>query len=125
MPLGTSEASVSVGLGTAALVAGVYSMSLPKLADVRNVEQRNTDIQKSERTAAWLAAGLVTGIALITSDPTVFVIGGAAMVAITWLYRHADQVNPISGTAVPPQLSIVPGGISDAPVDDDAIFVAD
>jgi len=123
MSLGSAEASVTVGLATAGLVYGVYNMSMPSLTDVRNVDQGNADIQKAERTAAWISAAAVTGIALITGDPTVFVIGGASMVAIAWLYRHADQVNPLSGTAVPPALSLVPGGNSDSPVDNESILV--
>jgi hypothetical protein len=125
MPLGSAEASVSVGLATAGIVYGVYNMSLPTIADVRNTEQGNADIRKSERTAAWVSALAVTGIALITSDPTVFVVGGAAMVAIAWLYRHADQVDPLSGSVVPKPLRLVPGGISDEPVAEDGVFVAD
>jgi hypothetical protein len=106
-------------------VYSVYDMSMPSLADVRNVDSNNVDIQSAERTATWVAAGLVTGVALITSDATVFVIGGAAIVAFAWMFRHADQVNPLSGRALAPALQLVPGGISDAPIPEDQVFVAD
>jgi hypothetical protein len=123
MPLNSAEASVSIGLGTAAAVWTIYNTSLPSIADVRSLEKQNIDIVKAERTAAWMSALLVTGVALITSDPTVFVIGGAAMVAFAWWYRHADQVDPLSGVAVPKQLSVVPGGLSEEPVSNDVIYV--
>lgn len=108
MALKTAEASVGVGLGTAALTYAIYNISLPPLTDVRAVESENQDIQSSERAATWVSAAFVTGVALVTKDATVFVIGGIAVVMMAWLYRHADQVSPATGKANVVKLS-VPG----------------
>lgn len=99
MPLGSAEASVGTGLAAGGVAFTVFNMSLPPLTDVRAAEPENGDVFRSERTATWVAAAIVVGVALITSDATVFVIGGSTVVALAWLYRHANQVSPTSGTA--------------------------
>jgi hypothetical protein len=99
VPLNSNEASVGIGLATGGIAFTVFNMSLPPLTDIRAAEPENGDVFRSERTATWIAAGIVTGVALMTQDATVFVIGGSVVVALAWLYRHANQVNPVSGTA--------------------------
>jgi hypothetical protein len=94
-----SESSVAIGLAAGGIAFTVFNMSLPPLTDVRSADPENGDVFAAERTATWVAAGIVTGIALITSDATVFIIGGSVVVALAWLYRHANEVNPVSGMA--------------------------
>lgn len=89
-------------------------MSLPPITDIRTAEPENLDVDKAERTATWVAAGIVTGVALITQDATVFVIGGSVVVALAWLYRHANQVSPTTGDATAALTS--PGATSSAPL---------
>jgi hypothetical protein len=98
MPL-PDDTSVAVGLATGGIAFTVFNMSLPPLTDVRAADPENGDVFGAERTATWVAAGIVTGVSLITSDATVFIIGGSVVVALAWLYRHANEVNPVSGTA--------------------------
>ena len=98
MPL-PDDTSVAVGLATGGIAFTVFNMSLPPLTDVRAADPENGDVFSAERTATWVAAGLVVGVAAITSDATVFIIGGSVVVALAWLYRHANEVNPVSGTA--------------------------
>ena len=98
------ENSVIAGLATGTLVYGVYQMSLPPTADVRSLESNNADLAKSEKVAEWTAAAVVGGISLIAKDPTIFVIGGTIMVAMAWMHRHANAVEPTSGTV----LNLVP-----------------
>jgi hypothetical protein len=95
------ESSVAIGLATGGVAFTVFNMSLPPLTDVRAADPENGDVFAAERTATWVAAGIVTGVAAITKDATVFVIGGTVVVALAWLYRHANQVNPVSGQATP------------------------
>lgn len=98
MPL-KPEASITVGLATGVLVWSIYQGALPKAAEVRVSEQGDDAIQGSERMATWTAAGIVAGISLVAKDPTVFIIGGAMVVAAAWWYRHADAVDPATGRA--------------------------
>jgi len=108
MPLKTAEASIGTGLAVGGIAFTVFGMSLPPLTDIRAAEPENGDVFRAERTATWVAAGLVTGVALITSDATVFIIGGTTVVALAWLYRHANEVKPVSGTATG-EIDVVPG----------------
>jgi hypothetical protein len=97
----TPEASVGVGLGLAASVYAVFDMTMPSIADVRSIEADNRDLQKSRRQATVVSGVLVGFVGLITGDATAFIIGGATIVAFDWMFRHADQVSPLTGTAVP------------------------
>lgn len=118
MPLAPT-ASVGIGLATGGLAFTVYNMALPPLTDIRSAEPENMDVDSAERGATWIAAGIVAGVALITGDATVFIIGGATVVAMAWLYRHANQVTPLTGFAS--GLS-VPGAISEQEPAPDASY---
>jgi hypothetical protein len=93
------EASISVGLATAALVYGIYSNALPSITDIRTADPGDRDVAGAERGAAWTAAAAVAGVSLIAKDPTVFIIGGSMVVALSWFHRHANEVNPLTGVA--------------------------
>lgn len=101
MAFKTPEASVGVGLGLGASVYAVFNLTMPTIADVRSIEADNRDLQKSRRQATILSGALVGFVGLITGDATAFIIGGAVIVALDWMYRHADQVSPLTGTATP------------------------
>jgi hypothetical protein len=93
------EAEVSIGLATAVFAYGAYQMALPSTADIRSLEPNNRDIQASERTAAWVAAGGVALVSLMLKSPTIFTIGGLSVIASSWMARHADQVSTVSKRA--------------------------
>ena len=98
------EAEVSIGIATAVFAYGTYQLALPSTADIRSLEPNNRDIQASERTAAWIAAGGVALVSLLTKSPAVFTIGGMAVIGSSWMTRHADQVSTVSkkaGSLVP------------------------
>ena len=94
-----AETSLTVGLATAAVVYSVYSNALPTVADIRVGEPGDEHIARAEKLAAWTAAGVVAGVALIAKDPTVFVMGGSMVVALSWWHQHANMVNPLTGMA--------------------------
>jgi hypothetical protein len=114
--LNAPESSVAVGLATGGIAFTVFNMSLPPLTDVRAAEPENGDVFRAERTATWVAAGIVTGVAMMTGDATVFIIGGTVVVALAWLYRHANEVQPVSGVATPE--TAVPGMLTAEPQDE-------
>lgn len=90
--------SVVGGLATAAVVVAVYQTHLPSSADARSLLP-NADLSASERTATWTAAGVVAGVSLIAKDPTIFIIGGATVIALAWSHRHANNVMPNTAQA--------------------------
>lgn len=95
------EVSIGVGLATAAVVYGVYTTALPSIADVRSLPSQTGDTVAAEKTAAWMSAAVVGAISLIAKDPTVFILGGSMVVALSWWYKHSNTVNPEFGMAVP------------------------
>jgi hypothetical protein len=90
-----ADSEVSIALAVGVLAYGSYQMALPSVADVRSLEKNNADIQGAERVAAWVSATLVSGVALITKSPSVFVVGGAVVIAASWMTRHADAVDTV------------------------------
>lgn len=94
-----ADSEISIALATGVLAYGSYQMALPSMADVRSLEKNNADIQGAERTAAWMAAALVSGVALLTKSPAVFTVGGAVVIAASWTTRHADAVDTVSKRA--------------------------
>lgn len=93
------DAEISIALATSVMAYGAYQMALPSTADIRSLEPNNKDIQSSERTAAWVAAGMVSFVALITKSPAVFTLGGATVIASSWMARHADRVSNVTKSA--------------------------
>jgi hypothetical protein len=93
------EASITVGLATAGVVYGIFAQATPSIADIRVASPNDEHIATSERTATWQAAVVVSGISLIARDPTIFILGGAMVVAMAWWTRHANAVNPLTGSA--------------------------
>lgn len=94
-----AEVSIGMGLAVAALVYGVYSNVTPNMADIRAAEPGNTDVDATRKQAAFLTAGIVSGVSLIAKDPTIFIIGGSMVVAMDWYHRHANEVDPRTGRA--------------------------
>lgn len=97
------EVSLGVGLGTAALVWAIYDGHLPKIAESRISQPNDPDLSGSERQAAWVSAVFVGGIAFIAKDATVLVIGGVALVALSWAHRYANAHDSSVAGAVLPQ----------------------
>ncbi len=95
------EGSIVGALAVMTAVYAVYSHGLPSIADVRTAEPGNKDVDSAERSAAWMAAGIVGGVSLIAKDPTIFILGGATIIGLSWWTRHANMVNPEHGKAVP------------------------
>lgn len=93
------DAEVSIALATSVMAYGAYQMALPPAADIRTLEPNNRDVQASERTAAWIAAGMVSLVSLLVKSPSVFILGGGTVIAASWMTRHADQVSPRTKSA--------------------------
>jgi hypothetical protein len=96
------KTSVAVGLGTTAVVYGVYDLIMPEVVNVRAEEANDAHIGSAEKAARWTAGGMVVAITLITRDPTVFIMGASMVIALSWAYRHANCVDPLRGNAMLP-----------------------
>lgn len=117
-----SKTSVAVGLGAMALVWGIYGQVVPKVADLRVSSANDRDAAAAEKAARWASGGAVVALSLITRDPTVFILGGSAVVLFSWLHRHANAVDPMTKTPIIPSSRAVvhaadglPAGYSPSP----------
>lgn len=95
------DVSLMVALATGAVVWGIYSNALPTLPDVRVGKPDDPDVNGSRMAASWTAAGTVGAISLIAKDSTVFIIGGAMVIAADWWFRHANAHNPMVSGVTP------------------------
>lgn len=102
------EVSIGVALATAGVVFAIYSNATPNVADIRSAEPGNPDIEATRKLAAYTAVGAVGAISLVAKDPTVFILGGAMVIALDWWHRHANLVDPMTSKA-----SMTPAGAPD------------
>lgn len=94
------EGSITLGVATAALVYGVYTFSTPPTAVVHATQANDDNIDRGRKKAAWFSAAVVSGIALLTRDKTIFVLGGLMLIGLDWHTRHANAVSPETGQVV-------------------------
>ena len=113
----TPPVSLGVGLATAALVYATYNHALPSAADIRVAKPGDTDVNASRTMAAWTSAGVVAAVSLMSKDPSVFVIGGAAVVALDWWGRYNNEVNPTLGKVPGSTTGTAPAATSPATSD--------
>lgn len=100
------ESSVIAGVATAGLVYSIFQALGPGVADKRVSDPMDPELDATERTATWTAAGAVAAISLLAKDPTIFAIGGASVVALAWMHRHANAYDPRAGRVVSPMNAV-------------------
>jgi hypothetical protein len=100
------ETSVGVGLAVMGLSWAVYTQVTPRVADLRVSRPNEVNALAAEKTARWTAGAIVVGVSLVTRDATVFIMGGIMVVALSWMHRQANMVNPATAGAFAP---IAPG----------------
>ncbi len=91
------DASLLSGLAVGAVVFAIHSNFTPSNADMQGLPAGNKDVDRSERQATWLSAGVVAGISLLAKDPTIFVIGSVVTIAMAFTTRHAVWTDGVSG----------------------------
>lgn len=100
MSLLKPEASIGTSLAVCAIVYAIHSNFTPTMADLQGLPAGNADTDMAERKATWLSAGVVAGVSLLAKDPTIFVLGSAATIALAWFSRHATWTESKTGPAI-------------------------
>lgn len=95
--LKSPDSATMVGLLTAAGVYLIYNNSVPNLTDVRASMPHNSDVETSRKAAAWKSAALVALVFVVARDLNSYIISGAALVGIDYMYRHANGTHPATG----------------------------
>lgn len=93
---GKAEISIPIALATSTVAIALYQRGLPSSADIRVGVPGDETIETVRKQNAWLAAGTVSIVSLLTKDPTVFIIGGLTVVAMDVFTRANNWASPVT-----------------------------
>src|SRR5687767_5325067 len=96
------EAGVLAGLAVGTVVFAIHQNATPTQADIQALPAGTPDIDVAERKATWISAGVVSGISLLAKDPTIFLIGSAATIAMALWTRNSNWAESIGGRYLSP-----------------------
>jgi len=102
------DSATTVGILTAVGVYLIYNNALPNMADLRLAAPHNNDVEKSRRAAAWKSAALITIVFLVARDLNSYIISGAGLIGIDYMYKHQNAIQPATGeleTTPPPTIA--------------------
>jgi uncharacterized membrane protein len=88
------EVGVLAGIGN--LI--IFQHFMPPVTDVKSADQFNPLVESSERTALLVSVAFNSIIAGAVKSWDTFLIGAVVIVAIDYAYKHANAVNPDTGT---------------------------
>jgi hypothetical protein len=110
MPISVNRHAVEVGVLTGLANLLIFQHFMPPVADVKTADQFNPLIESSERTALLLSTGVTVVISGMVRSWDTFLVAGAIIVAIDFAYKHANAVNPDTGTMQSPGSVDMSGG---------------
>lgn len=91
------EFSIMGGLAVGAIVFAIHSNATPTQADIQALPAGTPDVDRAERNATWLSAGVVSAVSLLAKDPTIFILGSAMTVGMALWTRHSNWTESIGG----------------------------
>jgi hypothetical protein len=98
------EISIPAALATGTVVLALYQRGMPPALDVRAGKVGDSNVEAIRKQNAWMAAATVGAISLIAKDATVFIVGGAMVVALDWMTRANIWTNPSTGQVEGPRI---------------------
>lgn len=114
------EYGVMSGLTVGAVVFAIHTQATPSQADIQALPAGNKDVDSAERKATIISAGVVAGISLLAKDPTIFIIGSAATLAMAIWTRHSNWTESAGGKYLSPAESSSAGSANTGPATDTA-----
>lgn len=91
------DSATTVGLLTAAGVYMIYNQALPNQADIASSMPHDATVEKCRRGAAIKSAALIAVVFLVAKDLNSYMISGAALIGIDYMYKHANGTHPATG----------------------------
>ena len=91
------DSATEVGILTAVGVYLIYQNALPNMADIRLAPPNDNTIDKTRKAAAWKSAALIGLVFLVARDLNSYIISGAALVGLDYMYKHANAMNASTG----------------------------
>lgn len=96
------ENAITIGIAEAVAVYAIYQAALPAHTDIRAADPHNTDVEASRKRAAWMSAGVLGLVFLMTRDVNSFLIGGFTLAGVDFMVKHANAVHPATGKMAGP-----------------------
>lgn len=90
--------AVEVGVLTAVGNLLIFQHFMPPITDIKVSDQFNPFVESSERTALLVATAFSAVVAGGIKSWDTFLVAGVAIVVIDFAYKHANAVNPDTGT---------------------------
>jgi hypothetical protein len=87
-----SDQLVAAAFAVSSVVA-IYGNYTAPVCDIK-ADQPNHQTANDTRCAALVAGAVVSGVALISGTPGVFVIGGVTILIETWVRHFANYTKP-------------------------------
>lgn len=115
------DSSITIGLAEAAAVYVIYQASLPNHADIQAAPAHDMNIEANRKKAAWMSAGVLGFVFLMTRDVNSFLVGGLALGGIDFMVKHSNGVNPGTGKLAGSEITQQPidaGNVTAFPVPD-------
>lgn len=97
-----SRHGVLAGMGAGLGNILIFNHFLPSLADVQGVDPYNVDIESAERKALFVCTAWTLLLTFITQKAETFIIGGAVLVGEDFAFKHANAINPATGSTQSP-----------------------
>lgn len=76
----------------------IFQHFMPTVTDVKAADQFNPLVESSERTALVAATAFTAIVSTFVRSWDTFLIAGAAIVIMDFSFKHANAVNPDTGT---------------------------
>lgn len=96
------ENSIIMSGAVVALTIGLYTGVVGPVSMCADTDANDGNLLSAKKKAGYTAAVGVAGIAVLAHDPHVVILGGATIIAMELMYRHAILVHPQTGQIVPP-----------------------
>lgn len=94
------ENSIIAGMATVGLVIANYNLHNGSAASASATPAWNQDLTTSTKKAGYTSLIMVAGIALVSKDANIFILGCAAIIAMHSTYIHSIATSPNTGTIV-------------------------
>lgn len=114
----SGEGSIVTSLAVAALAIGVYNAAVGPIADAHQTNANDPNLLAATRKAGWTALIFVGAVSVLSRDPNIVILGGAAVITQELCYRHAIMTNPATGKIHVTPDSYMPAGGNVTPVGD-------
>lgn len=88
------DTATQVGVMTALGVYLIYQNALPNVAELRSQPAHDDQAESARKGAAYKSAALIIIVGLVARDINSYIISGAALVGIDYMYKHANATNP-------------------------------